>query len=214
MEPATAKDDYRAGTHGDCRSRTTRSVELHGADDLRTCSMKAPTHELGLGRDRSRSAGRTHRVLTAADSSQRPDQPHLPHRVGELSWVPRSGPCPSRARMGARAPTSFSPPRRSVRRSPPTSTRPPRTSCRCATAVRRRRVRRRAVGPAGVEDTAVLVPARHGGQGDPAGASAVHGRARERDDRGGTGLPRLVRFAARRRDPAHPSGRRGDHAND
>jgi len=40
-----------------------------------------------------------------------------------------------------------------------------------------------------------------------------HGRARERDDRGGTGLPRLVRFAARRRDPAHPSGRRGDHAH-
>ena len=35
-------------------------------------------------RQRSRSAGRTHRVLTAADSSQRPDQPHLPHRVGEL----------------------------------------------------------------------------------------------------------------------------------
>jgi pimeloyl-ACP methyl ester carboxylesterase len=54
---------------------------------------------------------------------------------------------------------------------------------RCAAAVRRRRPRRRAVGPAGVEDAAVLAPARHGGQGDPAGAPAVHGRARERDDR-------------------------------
>jgi pimeloyl-ACP methyl ester carboxylesterase len=77
-------------------------------------------------------------------------------------------------------------------------------------AVRRRRVRSGAVGPAGVEDTAVLVFARHPGQGDPAGASAVHGRARQRHDRGGGGLARLVRVAARGRDPAHPSGRRGD----
>src|SRR6185295_13760048 len=45
-----------------------------------------------------------------------------------------------------------------------------------------------------------------------AGAPSVHGRARERDDRGGAGLSRLVRIAARGRDPAHPSGRRGDHA--
>ena len=81
-----------------------------------------------------------------------------------------------------------------------------------AAAVRRCRVRRRAVGPAGVEDAAVLVPARHGGQGDPAGAPAVHGRARERDDRGGAGLAHLVCVAARGRDPAHPSGRQGDHA--
>ena len=29
-------------------------------------------------------------------------------------------------------------------------------------------------GPAGVEDAAVLVSARHPGQGDPAGAAAVH----------------------------------------
>ena len=63
-------------------------------------------------------------------------------------------------------------------------------------------------GPPAWKTAAVLVPARHGGQGDPAGAPAVHGRARERDDRGGAGLARLVRVAARRRDPAHPSGRR------
>ena len=49
---------------------------------------------------------------------------------------------------------------------------------RGAAAVRRSRVRRHAVGPAGVEDAAVLVPARHRGQGDPAGAPALHGRAR------------------------------------
>src|SRR6185295_5117001 len=36
--------------------------------------------------------------------------------------------------------------------------------------------------------------------------------ALERDDRGGAGLSRVVRVAARRRDPAHPSGRRGDDA--
>ena len=65
-------------------------------------------------------------------------------------------------------------------------------------------------GPTGVEGAAVLVPARHRGQGDPAGAPAVHGRARERDDRGGAGLARLVRVPARGRDPAHPAGRRGD----
>src|SRR6185295_16695696 len=62
----------------------------------------------------------------------------------------------------------------------------------------------------GVEDGAVLVPARHGGQSDPAGAPAVHGRARELDDRGGAGVARFVRVAARRRDPAHPSGRQRD----
>ena len=38
---------------------------------------------------------------------------------------------------------------------------------RSAAAVRRSRVRRHTVGPAGVEDAAVLVPARHRGQGDP-----------------------------------------------
>ena len=81
-----------------------------------------------------------------------------------------------------------------------------------AAAVRCRRVRRYPVWPAGVEDPAVLVPAGHGRQGDPARAPALHGRARERNDRGGGGLSRLVRVAARRRDPAHPSGRRGDHA--
>ena len=67
-----------------------------------------------------------------------------------------------------------------------------------------------AVGPAGMEHAAVLVPARYRGQGDPAGAPAVHGRARERDDRGGPGVARLVRVPARGRDPAHPAGRRGD----
>jgi pimeloyl-ACP methyl ester carboxylesterase len=46
---------------------------------------------------------------------------------------------------------------------------------RRAAAVRRRRIRRHPVGPVGVEDAAVLVPARHRGQGDPAGAAAVHG---------------------------------------
>ena len=77
-------------------------------------------------------------------------------------------------------------------------------------AVRRRRVRSHAVDPAGVEDAAVLVSARHRGQGDPAGASAVHGRARKRNDRGGARLPRLVRVPARGGHPAHPAGRRGD----
>jgi pimeloyl-ACP methyl ester carboxylesterase len=33
----------------------------------------------------------------------------------------------------------------------------------------------RAIGPAGVEEPAVLVPARHRGQGDPVGAPAVYG---------------------------------------
>ena len=61
----------------------------------------------------------------------------------------------------------------------------------------------------GVEDAAVLVSARHPGQGDPAGAPALHGRARQRDDRGGAGLPRLLRVPARGRHPAHPAGRRG-----
>ena len=51
------------------------------------------------------------------------------------------------------------------------------------------------------------------GQGDPAGAAAVHGRARERDDRGGVGLARFVRVAARRCDPAHPSGRQRDYGH-
>jgi pimeloyl-ACP methyl ester carboxylesterase len=46
---------------------------------------------------------------------------------------------------------------------------------RGAAAVRRSRVRSRAIGAAGVEDAAVLVPARHRGQGDPAGAPAVYG---------------------------------------
>jgi pimeloyl-ACP methyl ester carboxylesterase len=39
--------------------------------------------------------------------------------------------------------------------------------------------------------TLLVVPARHGGQGDPAGDAAVHGRAREGDDRRGVGLTRL-----------------------
>jgi LysR substrate binding domain len=77
-------------------------------------------------------------------------------------------------------------------------------------AVRRHRVRRRVVGPACLEDAAVLVPARHRGQGDSPSAPAVHGRARERDDRGGAGVARLVRVPARGRDPAYPAGRRGD----
>ncbi len=41
------------------------------------------------------------------------------------SWGPRSGPCHSPPRTGARAPTSTSTPRRSAKPSPPTST-PPR----------------------------------------------------------------------------------------
>ena len=52
--------------------------------------------------------------------------------------------------------------------------------------------------------------ARYRGQGDPTGAAAVHGRACERDDRGGPGFARLVRVPARGRDPTHPAGRRGD----
>jgi pimeloyl-ACP methyl ester carboxylesterase len=79
-----------------------------------------------------------------------------------------------------------------------------------AAAICRRRVRSHAVGPAGVEDTPVLVSAWHRGQGDPAGAAAVHGRARKRDDRGGAGFTRLICVAVRSRDPAHPSGRRGN----
>jgi pimeloyl-ACP methyl ester carboxylesterase len=54
----------------------------------------------------------------------------------------------------------------------------------------------------------LLVFARYRGQGDPAGAPALHGRARQRDDRGGAGFARLVRVPARGRDPAHPAGRR------
>ena len=125
---------------------------------------------------------------------------------------PSVRPAPYTSADGSEGRTCSSPPRRSGRPSPPTSTRPRRTSWRLRTAVCRRRVRRHAVGSAGVEDAAVLVPARHRGQGDPGGAPAFHGRARERDDRGGAGLARLVRVAARRSDPAHPSGRRGDHA--
>jgi pimeloyl-ACP methyl ester carboxylesterase len=49
---------------------------------------------------------------------------------------------------------------------------------RSPAAVRSRGFRRRAVRPAGLEDPAMLVPARHRGQGDPPGAPAVHGRAR------------------------------------
>ena len=55
--------------------------------------------------------------------------------------------------------------------------------------------------------------ARNRGQGDPAGAPAVHGRACERDDRGGPGFARLVRVPARGRHPTHPAGRRGDRRN-
>lgn len=50
--------------------------------------------------------------------------------------------------------------------------------------------------PCGVEHSAVLVFARHRGQGHPAGVAAVHGRARKRDDRGGRGFARLVRVPA------------------
>ena len=57
---------------------------------------------------------------------------------------------------------------------------------------------------------AVPVLARHRGQGDPAGAPEIHGRARERDDRGGSGFARLVRVAARGRNPTHPAGHRCD----
>jgi hypothetical protein len=80
------------------------------------------------------------------------------------------------------------------------------------TAVRGRRVRGQAVGSTGVEDAAVLVkrPARNRGQGDSACAAAVHGRARERNDRGGGRLARLLRVAARGRNRAHPPGRRGN----
>jgi pimeloyl-ACP methyl ester carboxylesterase len=72
------------------------------------------------------------------------------------------------------------------------------------------RVRSNAGGSASVEHTAVLVLARYRGQGDPAGAPALHGRARQRDDRRGAGFARLVRVAAPGRDPAHPAGGRGD----
>src|SRR3954454_20587776 len=51
--------------------------------------------------------------------------------------------------------------------------------------------------PAGVEHAAVLVSARNRGQGDPAGAPEVHGRASERDDSGDPGFTRLLRVPAR-----------------
>ncbi len=79
-----------------------------------------------------------------------------------------------------------------------------------AAAICGRRVRSNTVGSASVEHTAVLVLARYRGQGDPAGAPALHGRARRRDDRGGAGFARFVRVAAPGCDPAHPAGGRGD----
>src|SRR5262249_59666385 len=67
-----------------------------------------------------------------------------------------------------------------------------------------------AVDPASVEHTAVLVFARYRGQSDPAGAPAIHGRARERNDRGGPRFTRLIRVPAAGRNPTHPAGRPGD----
>ena len=124
---------------------------------------------------------------------------------------PRSaGPTP--ARTAARVRTSSSPPRRFARPSPLTPTRPRRTSWPLRsgrTPPPRSPVRRRA---------------RWRGRRCRAGTCSAPRTRRSRrrssgswpsarrDDRGGAGLSRLVRVAARRRDPAHPSGRRGDHA--
>ena len=47
-------------------------------------------------------------------------------------------------------------------------------------------------------------------KGDPAGAPAVHGRASERNDRGGPGFARVLRVPSRGGHPTHPAGRRGD----
>ncbi|WP_425284237.1 alpha/beta fold hydrolase [Geodermatophilus africanus] len=119
---------------------------------------------------------------------------------------PAIRPVPFTGPTGIRASTSTSTLRRCTKPSPPTWTRPrppswPRRSGRSPRppSPGRRARRPGRTGP-------LLVPARHRGQRDPTGAAAVHGRARERHHRGGAGLARLVRVAARGRDPAHPPG--------
>ena len=53
-----------------------------------------------------------------------------------------------------------------------------------------------ALGPAGLEVDPVVVPARHGGPRHPGCGPAIHGRARERADRGGRGVARVHGLAA------------------
>jgi hypothetical protein len=69
---------------------------------------------------------------------------------------------------------------------------------------------RHALGPARLAVHPVVVPGGHRGPSHPAGGTALHGRARERTDRGGGGLPRVHGVAAGGRDAADPERRRGD----
>ena len=72
----------------------------------------------------------------------------------------------------------------------------------------------RAVRAAGVEVDPLVVSARHRGHGDPSGDAALHGRARNVDNRGGLGLPCLDGFAAGRRDEADHHGSQRDRRRD
>lgn len=72
----------------------------------------------------------------------------------------------------------------------------------------------RAVRAAGVEVDPLLLSTPHRGQGDPSGDAALHGRARNGDNRGGTGLPHLHGFAATRRDESDRHGGQRDGRRD